>query len=316
MRQVILGATGMTISPLVFGTLPLGPLQAGLSPSEGGRLIRHALELGVNMVDTAELYETYSHIREALEGFDGEVRIASKTHANTAADARAHVERALREMGREQLDLVHLHGARVRDPFVEREEVLSELLKLKEEGKVTHVGLSSHYIAAILKAADRPEIEVIHPLINRTGMGILDGTAEEMASAIALCAASGKGVYAMKALAGGNLIAAARESIRYVLTLPGVQALAMGMLTTAEIAANIALVDDGVADEAVWRELERGRRRLRIMERFCKGCGACVSACTADALSIEAGRAKVDEETCILCGYCAASCPEFIIRVV
>ncbi|HEY6837761.1 MAG TPA: aldo/keto reductase [Geobacteraceae bacterium] len=316
MRQVILGATGMTISPLVFGTLPLGPLQAGMSPADGGRLIRHALERGVNMVDTAELYDTYFHVRAALEGFEGTVRIVSKTHANTAADARAHVERALREMDREQLDVVHLHGARVRDPFVEREDVLFELLKLKEEGKVAHVGLSSHYIAAILKAATRPEIEVVHPLINRTGMGILDGTAEEMAAAIALCAANGKGVYAMKALAGGNLIATARESIRYVLGLPGVQALAMGMLTPEEIEANIALVSDGITDDAAWSGLEQGRRRLRIMERFCKGCGACVTACTADALSIEEGRAKVDEEACILCGYCAASCPEFIIRVV
>lgn len=316
MRQVTLGATGMTISPLVFGTLPLGPLQAGLRPAEGGRLIRHALERGVNMVDTAELYETYSHVRAALEGFGGEVYIVSKTHANTADDARLHVERALREMGRERLDVIHLHGARVRDPFVEREGVLAELSRLKEEGKVAHVGLSSHYVAAVCKAAGRPEIEVVHPLINRSGMGILDGTAEEMASAIALCAAKGKGVYAMKALAGGNLIATARQSLRYVLALPGVQALALGMLTTAEIEANLALVEDGFADEATWEKLEQGRRRLRIMERFCKGCGACVAACTADALAIEEGRAKVDEKACILCGYCAASCPEFIIRVV
>ena len=67
MREVALGTTGMRVTPLIYGTLPLGPLQAGLSPAEGGRLIRHALELGVNMLDTAELYETYPHIRAGIE---------------------------------------------------------------------------------------------------------------------------------------------------------------------------------------------------------------------------------------------------------
>lgn len=316
MKKVALGTTGLYITPLIYGTLPLGPLQAGLSPAEGGKLIRHALELGVNMLDTAELYETYPHIRAGIEGFGGELYIASKTHAPDAPLARAHVERALRELGRERLDLVLLHGARIADPFVERAEVLAELLRMKEEGKIAHVGLSSHFIAAIRKAADHPEIEVVHPLINRIGMGILDGSAEEMAAAIRACSRRGAGVYAMKALAGGNLIAQARASIRYVLDLPGVHAIALGMLSEEEIEANLALVSGGTTDEAVWQQLERKRRKLRIMERFCKGCGMCVPACTNDALSLRDGKAHVDDAACILCGYCGAACPEFLIRVV
>lgn len=316
MKKITLGNTGISIVPLVYGTLPLGPLQAGLTPEEGGRLIRHALELGVNLLDTAELYETYPHIRAALQGFRGEVHIASKTHANTAETARAHVERALRELNRERLDIVHLHGARIADPFTERAEVLTELLQMKQEGKIAHVGLSSHYIEAVRKSASHPEIEVIHPLINRTGMGILDGTAEEMAAAIAACAESGKGVYAMKALAGGNLISDARQSLRYVLGLPGVEAVAVGMLSEGEIEANLALFDTGVADEAIWNGLEQRRRKLRIMDRFCKGCGFCVAACPSNALSLVEGRARVDEADCVLCGYCGAACPEFMIRVV
>ena len=96
MNRVTLGCTGLSINPLVFGTLPLGPLQADLSPDKGGRLIRYALERGVNLLDTAELYQTYPHIRSALDGFSGEALIASKTHANTAEAARLHVVRALR----------------------------------------------------------------------------------------------------------------------------------------------------------------------------------------------------------------------------
>lgn len=316
MIQTTLGTTGLTVSRLVFGSLPLGPLQADLSPEEGGRLIRHALEQGVTMVDTAELYRTYSHVRKGLEGFTGPVVIASKTHAPDGPTARAHVENALRELGRERIDIIHMHGARIRDPFVERAEVFETLHAMKAEGKIGHVGLSSHYIEAIRKAAESPLVEVVHPLINQTGMGILDGTAAEMAEAIASCSRSGKGIYAMKALAGGNLISSAKDAISYVMDLPGVNALALGMLSVEEIDANISLLNGLAPNEALWTKLQQKRRTLRIMELFCKGCGKCVDACASQALTIVDGKARLDEEACILCGYCAASCPEFIIRVV
>ncbi|TWJ16687.1 aldo/keto reductase [Geobacter argillaceus] len=316
MNHVALGATNISFFPLVFGTLPLGPLQAGLSPTEGGRLIRHALERGVTMIDTATLYGTYPHVREGIAGWRNDVTIVTKTHANDGPTARADVEMGLRELGCERLDIVHIHGARVADPFSDRAEVLAELLRMKEEGKIGHVGLSSHFISAIRKAADHPEIEVIHPLINRTGMGILDGSSAEMADAIAACAKAGKGVYAMKALAGGNLISEARASLAYVRGLEGVHGVAIGMLSEAEVEANVALFSGNAPEDKVWRKLESRRRKLRIMENFCKGCGACVETCGSGALSIVNGKAVLDEAACILCGYCGASCPEFIIRVV
>jgi len=157
---------------------------------------------------------------------------------------------------------------------------------------------------------------VVHPLINRIGMGILDGSPEEMAEAIRLCAAAGKGVYAMKALAGGNLIAEARASFAYVLGLSGVHGVAVGMLSEQEIDANVALFSGVEPDAALWEELERRRRRLAIMQNFCKSCGNCVSACGSGALALVNGKPVVDEAACVLCGYCGAECPEFIIRVV
>ncbi|PLX95417.1 MAG: aldo/keto reductase [Desulfuromonas sp.] len=311
-----LGHTGLNINRLVYGTLPLGPLQSNLSPEEGGKLIRYALEQGVTLLDTAALYGTYPHIREGPKGYDGEVIIASKTHAATACDARAHVEQALKELDRSELDIVHLHGARLQNPFLERAEVFAELKKMKMEGMIRRLGVSCHYISAVEQAAENPDIEVVHPLINKNGMGIIDGSAAEMAAAIKRCADNGKGVYAMKALAGGNLISEARASLRYVLDLPGVHAIAVGLLSKAEIDGNLALFNEGVADPATWEKLESRLRTIKIMDQFCKGCGACIPSCSSQALRLENGKAKVEREACILCGYCAAACPEFFIRVV
>ena len=315
-KSLPLGKTGLNINPLVYGTLPLGPLQGNVSPEAGGELIRYALEQGVTLLDTAELYGTYRHIREGIKGYKGEVLIASKTHAATASDARAHIERALREMDVAYLDICHLHGARLQDPLVERAEVFAELLKMKQEGLIRHVGVSCHYISAVERVAEHPEVEVVHPLINRLGMGIIDGSAAQMAAAIKKCAEAGKGVYAMKALAGGNLIKDARASFRYVLDLPGVHAVAVGLLSKAEIDGNLRLFNEDEADPATWEKLESRKRDILIMEPFCKGCGACVPACTNNGLYLENGKAKVRREDCILCGYCAAACPEFFIRVV
>ena len=65
MKQNALGNTGIQVSKICFGSLTMGPLQRNLSTFEGASLIEYAYERGVNFIDTAELYETYAHIREA-----------------------------------------------------------------------------------------------------------------------------------------------------------------------------------------------------------------------------------------------------------
>lgn len=314
-HRVKLGGTGLWIHPLVLGTLPMGPLQAGLSPQEGGTLIRYALERGVTLVDTAELYGTYPHIRAALAGFSGQVSVATKTHAATASEARLHVEKALTCLGMDHLDIVHLHAARLEDPFVERGTVLDELRALKHRGLVRFLGISTHRVAVVRAASLREDIDVVHPLINRTGMGILDGTAQQMAEAIAQASAAGKGVYAMKALAGGNLVCDARACLRWAMGVPGLHAVAVGMLSLAQVDATIALFEGRDAPH-LWEKLQQTPRRLVIMEILCKGCGSCVECCPAGALAVEGGKARVQTAACVRCGYCASSCPQFAIRFV
>ena len=65
MELRFLGNTGIRVSKLCFGTLTMGPFQRGLTPAEGAALLERAFMHGVNFLDTAEIYETYPHVREA-----------------------------------------------------------------------------------------------------------------------------------------------------------------------------------------------------------------------------------------------------------
>ena len=67
MRIVKLGKSGLNVSRLCFGTLTMSPLQQNMSPREGARLLIHAYERGIRFLDTADLYDNYPHIREALK---------------------------------------------------------------------------------------------------------------------------------------------------------------------------------------------------------------------------------------------------------
>lgn len=306
----------MDFGPLVFGTLPMGPLQAGMSPEEGGVLIARALARGVRTVDTAEMYGTYAHIRRGMEVSGVRPTIITKTHAPTASEARTHLEKALRELKVERVDVLNVHGARLEDPLNERSEVIAEILKMIDEGKAGRLGLSTHRYKVVEMAAKCAEIEVIHPLINKSGLGIIDGGAAEMSAAIKTASDAGKTIYAMKALGGGNLISEAFESLAFVRSLPGVDSVALGMLSAREVDANVEYFLHGRADKEEWKALSGRKRKLVVMEKFCTGCGTCVDACSSMALELKDGHVSVDSQRCVLCGYCAPVCPAFLLRIV
>jgi ferredoxin len=87
------------------------------------------------------------------------------------------------------------------------------------------------------------------------------------------------------------------------------------MLSTLEVDANISLFE-GQVNRGTWQALEHRSRSIRVMVALCKGCGACVGACPANAITVVDDKARVHHASCILCGYCASACPEFAIRVV
>lgn len=316
MEYHFLGRTGLKVSDLCFGALPLGPLQADLSIAEGGRLILQALQKGVNFIDTAELYQTHPHIRWALERFNGPVVVATKSTAATYEKMREAVLRCRDELGLEKITIFHLHAARDSEPLRAREGALAALVELKEAGVIGSVGVSTHSVAAVREAAIDPRIEVIFPLINKIGRGVLDGDAAEMISAIKLADVEGKGIYAMKAFGGGTLIKEMVESLDFVRKVAGVPIVAIGMIRSVELEMNLALFDGRPVAPEIRREAARYRKQAQVLANLCAGCGHCVEVCHSDAIAIVNGKAHISADKCLMCGYCASDCPQFAIRVV
>ncbi len=309
------GATGLKVSRMCFGVLTIGPLQANLPVSQGSGVIRYALENGVNFMDTAQFYKTYPYIRQALKGYAGDAVIASKSYAHTRDMMADSVEEARREIDRDVIDIFLLHEQESALTIQGHWEAFEYLLKCKQQGIIRAAGISTHTVAGVTAASTIPEIDVIHPLYNIGGIGIADGTREEMAEAIAGAARAGKGIYGMKPLGGGNLLADADEALSFVLGNENLQAIAVGMKTQPEVDMNIKLFCGEPVPETVRQKVGSVPRTLHI-DSWCRGCGKCVDRCTAGAINVVHGKALVDHKACRLCGYCGAACEEFCIKII
>ena len=318
MWRVRLGARGPWVSRLCFGTLTMGPLQRGLSPEEGARLLCVAAEQGVDFVDTAEIYGTYPHIALALRSHPNLV-VCTKTYAHDEAGAAQALQRAQDELGRRFIDIFLLHEQESEHTLRGHEGALRYFARMKAEGVIGAIGISTHHVAAVRAAIPFARafggLDVVRPILNRDGLGIADGTRAEMEEACACAQESGMGVFAMKPLGGGHLLDAPQSAFAYVLSRPYVDAFAVGMQNDAEIAYNVAVCRGEAPSAGVRAACKQVERRLLVHD-WCTGCGACAARCNQHAITVVEGRAQVEDTRCVRCGYCAAACPQFCIKVV
>jgi aryl-alcohol dehydrogenase-like predicted oxidoreductase len=151
-----LGGTGVKVSPLCLGTMMLGAW-GNPDHEEGIRIIHRAIEAGINFIDTANTYsagESEEIVGKALRGRRHEAVLATKVwgpmgegpneRGLSRKAIQEQVERSLRRLGTDVIDLYQIHRP---DPTTPIEETLSALNDLVRQGKVRYLGLSTNHYA-------------------------------------------------------------------------------------------------------------------------------------------------------------------------
>ncbi|WP_369139948.1 aldo/keto reductase [Modestobacter versicolor] len=169
MRTTGLG-DGLTVSAIGLGAMGMSAFYGASDEAESIATLRHAVDLGVTFIDTAEAYGPFENeklIARALGDRRDRVTLATKASAETDDDGTVHgrngtpayvrraADRSLRHLGTDVIDLYHLHRV---DPAVPIEETVGAMAELVTAGKVRHIGLSEASAATIRRA------HAVHPL--------------------------------------------------------------------------------------------------------------------------------------------------------
>ena len=180
----------LTVNRLGFGAMRITGKGVWGPPDDHDeciRVLRRAVELGVNFIDTADSYGPYFSeelIREALHPYDGVVVATKAGLLRTGPDAwpvlgfppylRQEVEMSLRRLGVERLDLFQLHRIDTKFPL---EDQIGELVALKQEGKIRHIGLSEvdvEQLQAAQKITPIVSVQNMYNLTARTAEPVLE----------------------------------------------------------------------------------------------------------------------------------------------
>jgi pyridoxine 4-dehydrogenase len=192
---------GYPVARVGYGAMQL----VSASPEDAVALLRRAVELGVNHIDTASFYGdgvANAHIRRALAPYSDELVIVSKVGAfhdpdgsaplkaaQKPAELRTSVENDLRQLGVEQVHVVNLRRldlgpglAAEGDQIVDLDDQLAELIALRDEGKIGAIGISSVGLDVLRRALPAGIVCV------QNAYSLLDRTHEDM---LELCVAEG-----------------------------------------------------------------------------------------------------------------------------
>jgi 1-deoxyxylulose-5-phosphate synthase len=247
-ERVKLGRCGVTVSRLGIGTGTHGWAkrsdQTALGLQGLADLLVAAHGLGVTFWDAADQYGSHPHVAAALKRVPrDEVVITTKTTSKRGRKVARDVDRYLKELGTDVLDLVLLHSLSQADWPVKYEGAMAALTRAKEAGKVRAVGFSCHGLGALRSAVDDGWSDVVFVRINYDGTR-MDGDLSEVTQIVQQLYRSGKGIYAMKVLGCGQLVGDVERAFRFVLGLGTVHALSIGMTGQAQLRENVRLMTD------------------------------------------------------------------------
>lgn len=247
-ERVRLGRTRVETSRLCLGLGSSGrghdSMQARLPLTVVAEFLLTALQHDITWWDTSDNYGSHAHVRHALAQVDRRrVQVTSKTYARTPREAEASLHAILAEIGIDYLDVLLLHEVDSVAELEDARSTLRHLARLKADGRIGAVGLSTHCIDVLERAAGDADVEVI--LTNYNFKGIhMDADRADYEKALEAAFDAGQGVCAMKTLGEGALASCVREALRHNLSRPWLHGVLMGVTS----------LDEVLASAAIWRE--------------------------------------------------------------
>ncbi|MBM3498256.1 MAG: hypothetical protein FJX74_06250 [Armatimonadetes bacterium] len=320
MRTRPLGRTGLHVSEIVFGGIPI--LQQDYPQAE--RVLRAALEAGINCFDTARGYgDSEAKMGRALAA--DECFIMSKAHTTDGARILTDLEQTLANLNRDHVDVYAMHQVGSAEQLAEclgPGGALEALRKAKADGKARAIGITGHHrptlIAAVEQAGD--EIDSVMLLLNPLELDALDRL-------VPLCNERGVGLVAMKAAGAGVWDSAqVLVSTKWCLNQP-ITCANIGFATVDEVqaAARIGREDLTLTDED---EATLQRLRDQYELSYCRRCGECapcpkginiVGTLVGESMVKRLGWAQLGQRNflenarkardCDECGLCVERCP-------
>jgi predicted aldo/keto reductase-like oxidoreductase len=265
MRYLPLGKTGLNVSEVGFGGIPIIRLDMDAAVT----VLQRAYESGITLYDTANMYlDSEKKIGKALGGVREKVLLATKTICRDADGANAQLENSLRMLGTDYIDIYQLHQIAQEkdwDLVTGPGGALEAVSKAQKQGKIRYVGVSSHNLAMAVKLVRSGLFSTIQFPFNF----IEDGAKDEMH---VLAREAGMGILAMKPFAGG-MIDNAKVAFKFlrqhpdVIVLPGFDSLEQvdEVVSFYEQTNTVTAEDRHLMDDY----------RSTLGKQFCRRCEYC-----------------------------------------
>ena len=317
MNYRVLGKTGLKVSALGFGGIPIQRIDA-----EGTRVLMHKMmAAGVNYIDSARGYTvSEEYLGYALEGIRDHFILATKSMARDKEGMARDIDISLKNFRTDYIDLYQFHNPNM----AQLEQILAPggameaMLEAKAAGKIGHIGITLHSLDVFEKVLEYDWVEsVMYPY------NIVENQGE---AAIAKCAEKNIGFIAMKPLAGGAL-EDATLAMRFICANPNVSVVIPGMAEEKELNQNLEAANDPApltAEELAAMD----KIRKELGSNFCRRCGYCApctsgigipAALIAEGYSLRYGLQSYAEQryaasgapasSCVDCGLCEERCP-------
>lgn len=317
MRYITLGNTGLTVSEVGFGCIPI----IRLSKDEAVKVLRHGFERGITFFDTANAYrDSEEKIGAAFSGMRDKIVIATKTLQRTSEGVTTHLENSLRMLRTDYLDLYQLHQIAQEKEWQEVSApggALEAVMKAKAAGKVRHIGVTSHNLEMAIKLVKTGLFATIQFPFNL----IEEGAKDELLPA---AQEAGMGFIVMKPF-GGGVIDNGAVAFKYlrqfpdIIPIPGFESVEQVEEVLSFYGRENEITD---ADRHIMDHY-----RTTLGKKFCRRCEYCqpcpqgvmitpamgypiVAARMSPAVAAEFCKMPMESVLkCTECGACIEHCP-------